>query len=323
MAPAQPVGAGKSLTAPVIVLDANTLAKLTDRSPKQAWLLALAPGGLLDRTARSEGETEEARLLIELRKTLAVWDTSPPVDLVAHAKGRLKLPWVKFVAIAAVLTMLYSLTQGSIGGLICPLALAPILLPFRPNDPVDAIEALPHARSEHAIRLLQRLLGRSFVTVMDGAVVEHVPHMVLLRSRIVEVDQAEATLRARSAEIETTRLEIVAANEEMGRRGEDAETARLARQILGERAQIAALATVREELRATLQRTEDVLGELRAMAMRAALSMRAARLTAGTAAPARAIADAEVDLAGYGSRLADLAAETRDADARLRGLLER
>ena len=172
------------------------------------------------------------------------------------------------------------------------------------------------------VTLVRRLLQRSFVTVLDGAVVEHIPHCALLRARLAEIDQAEAGLRARATEIEGTRREIARLNQQMGRPVQDAETDRLTNLLESEQRQRDGLEAMRGELEATLERTEELLRELRMTAIRRALSDRTARLAAGSAAAGEALAAAETEISGFSARLDQLAAETADADSRLRALLE-
>ena len=170
--------------------------------------------------------------------------------------------------------------------------------------------------------LVRHLLQRSFVTVLDGAVIEHIPHCSLLRARLTDIDQAEAGLRSRATEIESTRKEIARLNQQMGRPVQDAETDRLTHLLESEKRQREGLDAMRNELEATLERTEEVLRELRMTAIRRALSDRTARLAAGTAAAGQALAAAETELSSFSARLDQLAAETADADSRLRALLE-
>lgn len=312
------------LPSTVIVLDDQALSRLTERSSRQAWIEALAKGGLLDRMARATGDSEEGRILKEIRSTLVAWGSPKTLPSMREQwRGWLKNPLILAGISLVTLFTLVQLWQGHTG-IFCFLFLGPLLYPLS-RQPVLLPERDSEGPSEEASRLttlVRRLLQRSFVTVLDGAVIEHIPHCALLRARLAEIDQAEAGLQARAAEIENTRREIARLNQRMGRPVEDAETDRLTHLLESEQRQRAGLEEMRAELEATLQRTEELLRELRMTAIRRALSDRTARLAAGSSAAGQALAAAETELSGYSARLEELAAETANADSRLRALLE-
>ncbi len=311
----------QDLPSTLIVLDAQALGRLNERTPRQQWVEVLARSGLLERMAKAGDETEEGRLLKEIRTTLVAWGKPRPA---LHEKGLalLREPLFLGVLVAALVTTSLLLLWQGVSGFFCFVAAGPLLYPLSQRQVHDA---LPEGPSEDAARLatlVHRLLQRSFVTVVDGAIVEHIPHCALLRARLAEIDLAEAGLRARAAEIEGTRREIARVNQRMGRAVEDAETARLTDVLETERRQREALDAMRSELEATLLRTDEVLRDLRMTAIRRSLSERATRLSAGSGQAGMALAAAETELAGYSERLLALAAETEDADSRLRALLE-
>jgi len=305
----------------LLVLDAPALARLDERSPRQQWVEVLARGGLLERMAKAGDETEEGRILKEIRNTLVGWGMPRPA-LRNKGMALLREPVVLGVVVAGLVALSIVLWRQGVSGVFCFLALGPLLYPLSQAQEPEAVRDGPTPEAARLTTLVNRLLGRSFVTVLDGAVVEHIPHCALLRARLSEIDLAEAGLQARAAEIEGTRREIARLNERMGRPVEDSETTRLTAVLEQESRQREALAAMRSELEATLERTDDVLRELRMTAIRRSLSDRAARLAAGSGRAGMALAAAETELAGFSERLLVLAAETEDADARLRALLE-
>lgn len=308
------------LPASLIVLDAPALARLDERSTRQQWVEALARTGLLERAAKAGDETEEARILQEIRGTLVSWGAPRPSP--RHtAIPFLRQPVLAGIVAAALLAVSILLWRQGVSGVFCLLAVGPLLYPLAHQER-EPVSGSPTPEGARLATLVKRLLGRSFVTVLDGAVVEHIPHCALLRARLAEIDIAEAGLQARAAEIEATRREIARLNQRMGRPVEDAETARLTDVLAQERGQRDALEAMRGELEATLERTDDVLRELRMTAIRRSLSDRAHRLAAGSGQAGMALAAAETELTGFSERLLALAAETEDADARLRALLE-
>lgn len=311
----------RDLPSTLIVLDAPALARLDERSPRQQWVEVLARSGLLERMAKAGDETEEGRILKEIRSTLVAWGKPRPA-LRGKWMAMLQEPLVAGMLVAALVALSLIFWQQGISGVFCFLAVGPLLYPLSQRQEQDAASEGPTPESARLATLVQRLLGRSFVTVLDGAVVEHIPHCALLRARLAEIDLAEAGLQARATEIEGTRREIARLNQRMGRPVEDAETARLTVVLEQEDRQRDALAAMRAELEATLERTNDVLRELRMTAIRRSLSDRATRLAAGSGHASMALAAAETELAGFSERLLALAAETEDADARLRALLE-
>lgn len=311
----------RDLPASLIVLDAPALARLDERSSRQQWVEVLARSGLLERMAKAGDDTEEARILKEIRSTLVGWGAPRPA-LRDKGLAILREPLFGGVAAAVLLAVSILLWQQGVSGVFCFLAVGPLLYPFTQRQENERVADGPTPEAARLATLVQRLLGRSFVTVLDGAVVEHIPHCALLRARLAEIDLAEAGLQARAAEIEGTWREIARLNQRMGRPVEDAETARLTDVLAQERGQREALEAMRAELEATLERTDQVLRELRMTAIRRSLSDRAHRLAAGSGQAGMALAAAETELAGFSERLLALAAETEDADARLRALLE-
>lgn len=311
----------RDLPSTLIVLDAPALARLDERTPRHQWVEVLARSGLLERMAKAGDDTEEARILKEIRSTLVGWGKPRPA-LRGRGMALLREPVLAGVLVAALLAVSIVLWRQGISGVFCFLAVGPLLYPLSQAKEHEPTSNGPTPESARLATLVHRLLGRSFVTVLDGAVVEHIPHCALLRARLAEIDLAEAGLQTRAAEIEGTRRDIALMNQRMGRPAEDAETERLTQVLEQERRQRDALEAMRAELEATLQRTDEVLRELRMTAIRRSLSDRANRLAAGSGQAGMALAAAETELAGFSERLLALAAETDDADARLRALLE-
>ena len=278
--------------------------------------------------AGANEETEEGRILMEIRTLLVEWGKPLP-EATTGLQRAIRTSRATFDRAAIALTVavlgmatvsfLFMQTGAFFLFLFVPLG---YWLQRDATGGVDAPGEPDPQRAARLVQLMHRLLDRSFVTVIDGAVVEHIPHCALLRTRLLEIDRAEANLKSRSSEIEATRRDIARLNEKMGRPVEDVETERLTELLTAERQQLVDLGSMREELTATLGRTEELLGELRMTAVRRALSERASKLTAGSATAGEALAAAETELSGYSARLGELARETAAADMRLGSLLE-
>lgn len=304
---------------PILALDHEALSRVGPESPRAEWVEALARSGLLTPVEQASGGSDEARILKEMRETLAAWRPAAAGARSGVHPG----VWITIGLLAISLAL--ALWGGHGSGFFCMLSAGPALWgPLTQRAPRDGVAESPEPTPEAArlSQLLRRLQQRAFVTVVGDTVLEHIPHCAVLRGRIADIDRAEAAAEARLTEIDQTRRAIARMNQQMGSPIEDVETERLGRLLEAERRQLDALRAMRGELEATLARTEDVLQELRRGAMRRALSERAARLTAGSAESGQALARAEVDLAGFSERIAELASEATRADARLRALLE-
>ncbi len=312
---------GRDLPASLIVVDADALGKLNEQTPRHTWVETLARGGLLARMANASEESEEGRILLEMRRLLVEWG-GPVKEPTGSAWPAIPTSWVVGGAMAAAVVVGANLYFNT-GGFFFLVLLAPIGYRVRgalASAPAD--RDAPCEQSPRLAQLVRRLLQRSFVTVIDGAVIEHIPHCAVLRSRLHDIDRAEGVLRARAAEIEGTRRDIARLNQQMGKPVEDAETTRLTTLLHDERHQLEGLGTMRAEIGTTLHRTEELLRELRLTAVRRSLSEKASRLAAGSASAGEAMAAAEVELSGYSARLHELVEETNAADARLRAMLE-
>lgn len=308
---------------PILTLEHEALSRVGADASRAEWVEALARSGLMGPLEHAGAESDEGRILKEMRDTLTHWH-NPPAPT-PGLPAALRHPAVLVTLGMLALSLLLALWGGHGSGFFCMLSAGPALWgPLTQRGPRDGV-AEGHGPTPEAARLtqlLERLRQRAFVTVIGDAVIEHIPHCAVLRTRIAEVDRAEAAVQARLAEIDQTRRAIARMNQQMGKPVEDVETERLARLLEVERGHVEGLAAMRAELEGTLARTDAVLQELRRSALRRALSERAARLTASSGVGDAALARAEVDLAGFGDRIAELEADAARADARLRALLE-
>ncbi len=193
---------------------------------------------------------------------------------------------------------------------------------FSPRAKVGR-EQLAAARRALALAV-QSFLEHTWVSALGDRVIESTPHAVYLNHRLMDLDAARGAGEARVRELRGLMARIREANQSLGRAEEDAETARLQRQLDELQGRLSQIDRLRADC---ATRAEAHLGQLdrqRAIAARRALSSRVSNLVDRDAddASQQQIAVIEVDIADIAARLRNLDVEIGSADAELRSVLE-
>lgn len=172
-------------------------------------------------------------------------------------------------------------------------------------------------------RSVQTLLEHSWVAAYGDRVVEVCPHAVYFACRLTDLDNARGQLDQRMAELRALVARVREANTSLGRSPDDAETARLSRQIDELSARKTQLERVRAECEAAAESHHNQLNRQRAIAARRALSSRVASVVEGAdERGGEELANLEVNIVGLSARIRALDVEIGDADRELRSVLE-
>lgn len=294
-------------------LDHELLARLGPESGLDEWEATVRRAGLL----RLEGsDSDRGMILAELQGLLVEWRLRRPQANPSIPVSRLVSV---VVGLATAIFVTVTIPDGLIPGLLLGGAAGGLMAWLGgPKPPAaDTGSARAHA-------LLRRLLSGSFVDVVGGVVLEHVPQRDYLVLRLEEVEACVAAADARLADLGATIDGIRSANAKLGLAADDDDVDRLAGAIGVEIHARTRLLEAAARLRIRLDRLDVDLERLRDQAARLALSARAARLTDGGSIDRslHVAASLEVDVPEIEAELAPLAVASRANDARIRALLE-
>lgn len=295
-------------------VDGELLARLGPDSSRAEWERLLRRTGLWD---LDPPDGPVGAMLRELQAAVRSW----PPEVVEVRGGDPR--WPLAYGGVALAGLAWTSAAGDLRGVVAALVTIGGMVWWRtrsrPRVPPEA--TVPDA-ARVATDRLRRLLARSFVTAAGEVVVENTPHVDYLEVRGEQLAEAERALDGRMEELRTTLGLVREANTRLGQPAEDAETARLVAALDREEATRRRLVKVRSALEARLAEVREQLGALRGYAERQALSERVQRMAEGGAPIARRVAEVDVDVAAIEAEIAALALESRDADARVRAVLE-
>ncbi|GDX81825.1 hypothetical protein LBMAG42_36360 [Deltaproteobacteria bacterium] len=295
-------------------LDHELLARLGPQSGLEEWEAALRRAGLL----RLEGgDSERGAILAELQALLAEWRARAPTTVADSISVSRAI--AAAVAFGTAVFVTVAIPDGLIPGLLLGAAVGGLTWFW--GSPTAARADATGARAHS---LLRRLLSGSFVDVIGGLVLEHVPQRDYLVLRLEEVEACVAAADGRLVDLAATIEGIRAANARLGHAADDEDIARLGLAIALETHARQRLVEAAARLRIRLDRLDIDLERLHDQAARLALSARAARLTDGGAIDRsmQVAASLEVDVPEIEAELAPLAVASKANDARIRALLE-
>lgn len=335
---AQPTG-GAADQAPRAVVDTSALASIVrfgegreqrwarvradvwERSLRDANLLSVLQDPAADQPGAFNSRVREIRdRLAELRHL--------EKRLGEDAEGDITVPRAELDHMVVLLSAVGVLTAFAPSELR-PLMAAGLCLfggraAWRQYGPRNKVGRFQLADARAAVaRSIQALLEHSWVAAYGDRVVEVCPHAVYFACRLQDLETARGLIEQQAVELKGLVHRVQEANAGLGRPRDDAETARLSRQIEELGVRLGQVDRVRAECEAAAESHRHQLDRQRAIAARRALSTRVASVVEGAEdGREQALAMLEVDIAGLAARIRALDVEIGDADLELRAVLE-